>query len=102
MFHRLVSPEHSRPSTHAILFSVGTGFSNGADAPMDEEGVSADFYNFLINWNTIFPEHATKRLYLIGESYAGNEVTDVTVHLLEASIQYVSNFQWIINHALHV
>jgi carboxypeptidase C (cathepsin A) len=52
--------------------SVGTGFSNGAAPPMDEEGVSADFYNFLLNWNTIFPEHASKRLYLVGESYAGN------------------------------
>ena len=50
---------------------VGTGFSYGADPPTDEDGVSTDFYHFLVNFNRIFPQFASKRLYLVGESYAG-------------------------------
>lgn len=50
---------------------VGTGFSYGADPPTDEEGVSTDFYYFLVNFFEIFPQQASKRLYLVGESYAG-------------------------------
>jgi len=47
---------------------VGTGFSYGADPPEDEQALSQDFYNFLQNFNSVFPEHAKKRLYLVGES----------------------------------
>jgi carboxypeptidase D len=47
---------------------VGTGFSYGAEAPEDEEGVSRDFYNFIQNFITIFPDMARKRLFLVGES----------------------------------
>ena len=45
---------------------VGTGFSYGADPPTDEDGISTDFYHFLVNFNRIFPQFASKRLYLVG------------------------------------
>ena len=54
---------------------VGTGFSvlgaAEADPPEDEAGVAADFYNFLLNFYDLFPHYRSKRLYLVGESYAG-------------------------------
>jgi hypothetical protein len=60
---------------------VGTGFSYGGAAPDDEEGVSRDFYNFLQNFYTIFPEHRQKRLYLVGESYAGYYVPSIAHYI---------------------
>jgi len=60
---------------------VGTGFSYGAEAPQDEEGVSQDFYNFLQNFYKIFPEHSQKRLYLVGESYAGYYVPSIAHYI---------------------
>ena len=60
--------------THAtaVLYveqPVGVGFSYGGHPPMDEHDVARDFYHFLQNFNTIFPDMAAKRLFLFAESY---------------------------------
>ena len=49
---------------------VGTGFSFGPE-PEDETDVAADFYNFLLNFYTVFPYLKDVRLFIFGESYAG-------------------------------
>lgn len=66
--------EYAWTNVTAVMYveqPVGTGFSYGAEPPTDEEGVSTDFYHFMLNFYEIFPQHASKRLYLVGESYAG-------------------------------
>lgn len=49
---------------------VGTGFSYGPE-PEDETDVASDFYNFLRNFRLIFPHLKDTRLFIFGESYAG-------------------------------
>ena len=53
---------------------VGTGFSYGKDPPLEEQSLSEDFYHFIQNFNAIFPQHAKKRLYLVGESVSTTTV----------------------------
>jgi carboxypeptidase C (cathepsin A) len=60
---------------------VGTGFSYGKEPPNDEEGVSSDFYGFLLHFYRTFPHHATKRLFLVGESYAGYYVPSIAHYI---------------------
>lgn len=60
---------------------VGTGFSYGKEPPNDEEGVSSDFYGFLLNFYRTFPKQRAKRLYLVGESYAGYYVPSIAHYI---------------------
>lgn len=72
---------------------VGTGFSVGRE-PQDETDVASDFYNVLQRLYAIFPHLKEVRLFLFGESYAGqyvpamahyihqqNKQTDDKIHL---------------------
>ena len=55
---------------------AGVGFSWGP-APSSEAELSQDFYNFLINFYATFPFMDSKRLFLVGESYAGMYVPSI-------------------------
>lgn len=50
---------------------VGVGFSNGGPEPQDEDDVSGDVYAFLVNFYRVFDDFQPKRLFIVGESYAG-------------------------------
>ncbi|KAI9568045.1 alpha beta-hydrolase [Boletus coccyginus] len=59
---------------------VGTGFST-ADADgyvPNEDQLGADFMGFLENFVKVFPNLATRPLYLAGESYAGTYIPYIT------------------------
>ncbi|RKO83702.1 serine carboxypeptidase-domain-containing protein [Blyttiomyces helicus] len=55
---------------------VGTGFAfgNTSDYVTSEIGVGEDFYLFLNNFYHIFPETVSHRLFISGESYAGEHL----------------------------
>lgn len=50
---------------------VNVGFSSGGPEPQNEDDVSSDVYAFYTNFLKIFPEYNDKRLFVVGESYAG-------------------------------
>jgi carboxypeptidase D len=50
---------------------IGTGFTTGAVTNTNEDQVAAQFAGFLDNFYKVFPELASKKLYITGESYAG-------------------------------
>ncbi|GFX54269.1 probable serine carboxypeptidase CPVL [Trichonephila clavipes] len=54
---------------------VGTGFSfttSKIGYCRNEDDVSTDLYNFLLQFFTMFPEYRDNDFYIAGESYAGN------------------------------
>ncbi|CAJ1936531.1 unnamed protein product [Cylindrotheca closterium] len=55
---------------------TNVGFSWGPTVT-DEADLSQDFYNFLQNFFTTFPDMATKKLFIFGESYAGMYVPSI-------------------------
>jgi carboxypeptidase C (cathepsin A) len=55
---------------------AGVGFSHGPIVH-DEADLSYDFYQFLVNFFNTFPAVRTKRLYIVGESYAGMYVPSI-------------------------
>jgi carboxypeptidase C (cathepsin A) len=59
---------------------AGVGFSWGA-SPKSEADLSFDFYNFMVNFYDTFPEMQSRRLYLVGESYAGMYVPSIAHHI---------------------
>jgi carboxypeptidase C (cathepsin A) len=66
--------EHAWTRASAVMYleqPAGVGFSTGT-APESEDDVASDFYGFLQNFYDIFgDEFRSKRLYIVGESYAG-------------------------------
>jgi len=63
---------------------VGTGFARGDPSePRDETDVAEDFYAWLLNFYEVFPAYQQKRLFLVGESYAGMYVPPMArqIHL---------------------
>ena len=61
---------------------IGTGFTTGAVVNTNEDQVAAQFASFLDNFFKTFPELAGKRLFITGESYAGQY------------IPYIMNYQY--------
>ena len=59
---------------------TGVGFSVGPQVD-SEADLSADFYNFLVNFFATFPEMNDKSLYLVGESYAGMYVPSIAHYI---------------------
>lgn len=60
---------------------VGVGYSYGGTPPQNETDVSRDFYGFLQNFFTVFPGMRQKRLFLVGESYAGMYVPSIAHYI---------------------
>lgn len=57
---------------------IGTGFTIGAEATLtDETDVAIDFDAFLTNFFVTFPELKGRRLYMAGESYAGQYIPHI-------------------------
>jgi len=59
---------------------VGTGFSYGSRVD-SEADLSADFYNFLVNFFETFETMSDKSLYIVGESYAGMYVPSIAQYI---------------------
>jgi carboxypeptidase D len=75
----LVPNNYSWTRVTNLLFveqPAGVGFSHG---PLvhNEADISYDFYQFLMNFFSTFPSVRTKRLYIVGESYAGMFVPSI-------------------------
>lgn len=70
---------------------IGTGFSYGTNTPNNEEEVGRDFYYFLLHFNQLFPEHASKRLYLFGESYGGYYVSSFAYYIHQENKKHASS-----------
>lgn len=69
----LVPNEYAWTKASAVMYleqPAGVGFSTGV-APESEDDLSSDFYSFINNFYDIFTEFRDKRLYIVGESYAG-------------------------------
>ena len=69
----LVPNEYAWTKASAVMYleqPAGVGFSTGIE-PRNEDDLSSDFYSFFQNFLDIFTDYRHKRLYIIGESYAG-------------------------------
>lgn len=66
---------------------VPVGFSHGGKEPVNETDVGRYFYGFLQNFMNVFPEQRSKRLYLVGESYAGMYIPSVGIYVHEMNKQ---------------
>lgn len=55
----------------------GTGFSYGRPEPATEIEASGDLYAFIQNFFVVFPDLASRQLYIFGESYAGMFVPSI-------------------------
>jgi len=59
---------------------TGVGFSYGPEVE-SEADLSADFYNFLVNFFATFQDMNDKSLYIVGESYAGMYVPSIAHYI---------------------
>ena len=50
---------------------VGVGFSHGDTPPINETQVAEDFFAFFQNWLGVFEDYQHKKVWITGESYAG-------------------------------
>ncbi|KAI9848190.1 MAG: hypothetical protein M1837_000864 [Sclerophora amabilis] len=71
---------------------IGTGYSFGKDSADDNEEVTEDFYSWLKEFYTVFPELKEKRTIIAGESYAGIYLNRIlkTPQELSINLQAVS------------
>ncbi|CAO1628921.1 unnamed protein product [Parajaminaea phylloscopi] len=60
---------------------VATGLSVGELDHRDETDVAKEFYLFLQNLHTVFPELKGKEMYFAGESYAGQYIPWLSDHI---------------------
>ncbi|EJD45540.1 alpha/beta-hydrolase [Auricularia subglabra TFB-10046 SS5] len=63
---------------------IGTGFSSGTPTTTTESDVANEFYEFLKNFYTVFPEILQKRLFIAGESYAGMYIPYIAHRIVTA------------------
>ncbi|EGR32735.1 serine carboxypeptidase family protein, putative [Ichthyophthirius multifiliis] len=63
---------------------VGTGFSKAGlnEFVVDENGVAADFFQFLQDFYTLFPQYAGREMFVTGESYAGHYIPAITAKIV--------------------
>ncbi|KAG8701879.1 hypothetical protein FRC08_003847 [Ceratobasidium sp. 394] len=64
---------------------VGTGFTLGTPNIMNEDMLADQFYGFLKQFYTVFPDLVEKELYLTGQSYAGFYIPYIASRILHAS-----------------
>ncbi|KAG8792145.1 hypothetical protein FRC12_007028 [Ceratobasidium sp. 428] len=64
---------------------VGAGFTIGTPSIKNESMMADQFYGFLQQFYTVFPELVKKELYLTGESYAGFFVPYIASRILHAN-----------------
>lgn len=82
---------HAWTKATAMLYleqPVGVGFSSGGPEPQDEDDVAGDVYAFLLNFYDAFPEYLDKKLYVIGESYAGYYAPSIARKVHEETLRY--------------
>lgn len=70
---------------------VGTGFSIGDVKATNEEDISKDFADFLLNFQEIFGISKFK-IYMTGESYAGRYVPYISAEILNRKEKDPSHF----------
>ncbi|EJD45541.1 alpha/beta-hydrolase [Auricularia subglabra TFB-10046 SS5] len=64
---------------------VSTGFSSGQSNVTNEYEVADQFYGFLKNFYSVFPELLHKQLFVAGESYAGMYIPYIADRIVHAS-----------------
>ncbi|QRW09820.1 Serine carboxypeptidase [Ceratobasidium sp. AG-Ba] len=64
---------------------VGTGFTLGTPNLTNENQLADQFYGFLQEFYTVFPNLVKKELYITGESYAGFYIPYIASRILHAS-----------------
>lgn len=85
----LLPNPHAWTNATAMLYveqPAGVGFSYGPE-PKDEDDVSRDFYNFLLNFYDTFEDLLPKKLFLFGESYAGIYVPSIAHRIYHENIK---------------
>ncbi|CAO1636521.1 unnamed protein product [Parajaminaea phylloscopi] len=65
---------HKLANTLWIEQPVSVGLGRGRPDIKDEHGVAKEFYGFLQNYFTVFPQLKGKKLWITGESYAGQYI----------------------------
>lgn len=71
---------------------INVGFSYGNNYASSEYGLAQDFVGFLKNFYKVFPELSQKRLYVLGESYAGFYVPYITKEILNHTIFHKDDY----------
>lgn len=61
---------------------LGTGFSTGDKVDTSEEEIAADFFTFLQEFLTEFPQFKGRDFYITGESYAGHYIPAISANIL--------------------
>jgi Serine carboxypeptidase len=64
----------------------GTGFSTGP-FPKNETEVARDFYHFIQHFYQVFPEHRARKLFFMGESYAGMYVPSIAHYIYHENVR---------------
>ena len=62
---------HGIDTLSHIFQPVGVGFSHGDTPPINETQVAEDFFAFFQNWLGVFEDYQHKKVWITGESYAG-------------------------------
>ncbi|EAW10193.1 putative serine carboxypeptidase [Aspergillus clavatus NRRL 1] len=95
---RLIPNPYSWSNLGHVLYvdqPAGTGFSTASDPyPVrDNDRVTLDFYKWLQNFFAHFPHMRSKRVYLIGESYAGIYIPYFASEIMENQKKYPINLR---------
>ncbi|EPQ61415.1 hypothetical protein GLOTRDRAFT_30246 [Gloeophyllum trabeum ATCC 11539] len=64
---------------------VGTGFTKGTPNIHNENELADQFYGFLQQFFSVFPELKSKKLFITGESYAGFYIPYIATRIVDAS-----------------
>ncbi|KAJ3302481.1 Cell death protease, partial [Blyttiomyces sp. JEL0837] len=77
---------HTQANLLYVEQPVGTGFSFTTGSYAQNETVVANnFYTFIQNFLTVFPDLRSKKLYLTGESYAGTYIPYISQRILDGN-----------------
>lgn len=91
----VLNPESWNKNANLLFVDqpIGVGFSHTTvrDMCQTEESVAADFAEFLTYLlQNLFPNLISNKVYIAGESYAGNYIPFIASHLLDLQLEYLN------------
>jgi cathepsin A (carboxypeptidase C) len=75
---------HNKANVMWVDQPAGTGFSTGLGTH-NEDGVASNMLMFLQGFFTQFPQYATSKFYIFGESYAGHYIPAISHKIWESN-----------------
>lgn len=69
-----------------VTHPVGVSFTTGESTNINEDQISEQFVLWFQNVLKVFPELATKKIYLLGESYGGTYIANIHSKMIVAGL----------------